>query len=238
MRAITKQGTPIALQNWVRDMRRDAPQNLSYNNLPTGVKDDVKKALLAEQGHLCAYTLRRLSSIEDCHIEHVEPQSSVPSKGLDYSNMAACAPKNGGDTSPGYGAPIKAGRAVVLNTDFVSPHTPDCDARFQFDAQGGLQAMPEDAAAQETIKTLNLDHEALIDLRRAALQAHGLSFTPRTTRMARQLKSATEARRFATEVLQPNNRGHLEPFCLALAQVALNYADREDARAQRLRKND
>jgi len=236
MRAIAKQGTPMALQNWVRDMRRDAPQNLSYGNLPTTVKDEVKKALLAEQGHLCAYTLRRLHGIEDCHIEHVEPQNAAPGKDLDYANMAACVPKDGGDTSFGYGAPIKAGKAVTLNADFVSPHMPGCGTRFRFDAQGGVQAATTgDAAAQETITTLKLDHGALTDLRRAALQAHGLTVTARTTRTARQLKSAAEARRFAAEVLQPGGNGQLEPFCAALAQVALAYAEREDARSQRLR---
>lgn len=234
MRAIAKQGTPMALQNWVRDMRRVVPQNLSYGNLPTTVKDEVKQVLLAEQGHLCAYTLRRLHGVEDCHIEHVEPQNAAPGKDLDYANMAACIPKDGGDISSGYGAPIKGGKAVTLNADFVSPHMPGCDARFRFDAQGGVQSALGDAAAQETITTLKLDHEALIDLRRAALQAHGLAITARTTRTARQLKSAAEARRFAAEVLQPDRNGQMEPFCVALAQVALAYAEREDTRAQRM----
>lgn len=235
MRTIAKQGTPMTLQNWMRDMQRDAPQNLSYGNLPTAVKDQVKQALLIEQGHLCAYTLRKLHGIEDCHIEHVEPQSAAPGKGLEYANMAACIPKDGGDTSSGYGAPVKAGQAVELNTNFISPHMPGCDERFRFDAHGGVRATQGDAAAQGTITTLKLDHDALIDLRRAALQAHGLAVTVRTNRTARQLKSAAEARRFAAEVLRPDRNGQLEPFCAALAQVALSYADREEARAQRLR---
>lgn len=237
MRSIAKQGAPMTLQNWVREMQRNAPHNLSYGNLPTAVKDEVKQALLIEQGHLCAYTLRRIDGIEDCHIEHVEPQNTTPESDLDYSNMAACVPKNGGDTSCGYGAPIKAGQAIALNTNFVSPHMPSCEARFQFDAHGCLQAPRGDAAAQGTIRTLKLDHSALVDLRRAAMQAHGLALTARTNRNARQLKSAAEARRFAAEVLQPDRDGRLEPFCAALAQVALNYADREEARAQRLRRH-
>jgi len=235
MRSITKQGTPMALQNWVRDMRRDAPQNLSYDNLPTAEKDKVKKALLAEQGHLCAYTLRKLRDIEDCHIEHVEPQNAAPGKDLDYTNMAACIPKDGGDTSFGYGAPVKAGQVVTLNSDFVSPHSTSCSERFQFDEKGGVHEVAGDVAAQGTIATLKLNHPTLVDLRRSALQSHGLVIALRTTRTKRQLKSATEARRFAAEVLQPDARGQLEPYCVALAQVALAYADQEDARAQRLR---
>lgn len=236
MRAIVKQGIPMTLQNWVRDMRRDAPQNLSYDNLPTAIKDDVKRALLMEQGHLCAYTLRKLHGIDSCHIEHVEPQNAAPGKDLDYANMAACVPKDGGNTSFGYGAPIKAGKAVTLNADFLSPHMPGCDTRFRFDDKGCVRSATGDAAAQGTINTLKLDHGALIELRRAALQAHGLTIATRTTRTARQLKSAAEARRFAAEVLRPDGSGQLEPFCVALAQVALAYAEREEARSQRLRR--
>jgi len=236
MRAIVKQGIPMTLQNWVRDMRRDAPQNLSYDNLPTAIKDDVKRALLMEQGHLCAYTLRKLHGIGSCHIEHVEPQNAAPSKDVDYANMAACVPKDGGDTSIGYGAPMKAGKAVRLNADFVSPHMQGCETRFQFDDKGGVKSVPGDIAAQRTITTLNLNHGALTELRRAALQAHGLTVATRTTRTARQLKSAAQARRFAAEVMRPDGYGQLEPFCVALAQAALAYAEREEARSQRLRR--
>lgn len=234
MRFIVKQGAPADLQSWIRE-NRDAAQNLSYGNLPTGVKDAVKLALLIEQGHLCAYTLRRLHDIQDCHIEHVEPQNTTPDKDLTYTNMAACAPKDGGDTSSGYGAPIKAGQGVTLNENFVSPYLQGCSERFQFDAKGFVHAAVGDAAVEQTIAILKLNHTALVDLRRSALQAHGLNVSVRTTRTARKLKSASEARRFAVEVLKTDNRGQLEPYCLALAQVALVYAEKEDARARRLR---
>jgi uncharacterized protein (TIGR02646 family) len=177
-----------------------------------------------------------LHGIESCHIEHVEPQNAAPGKDLDYANMAACVPKDGGNTSFGYGAPIKAGKAVTLNVDFLSPHMPGCDTRFRFDDKGCVRSAKGDAAAQGTINTLKLDHGALTELRRAALQAHGLTIATRTTRTARQLKSAAEARRFAAEVLRPDGSGQLEPFCVALAQVALAYAEREEARSQRLRR--
>lgn len=235
MRSIAKQGPPRALNSWARDQQREAPHNLSYGSLPTAVKDEVKLALLVEQMYLCAYTLRKLSGIEDCHIEHVEPQNAAPGKDLDYANMAACVPRNGGDTSLGYGAPIKAGQAVTLNGDFVSPHLTSCSARFRFDEKGNVRAVAGDVAAQRTVTTLKLDHPTLVDLRRSALQSHGLVIAVRTTRTARRLKSAAEARQFAVDVLRPDRQGQLEPFCAALSQVALAYADEADARAKRLR---
>lgn len=237
MRFIPKQGEPLALRNWRLDMNARAPQNLNYGSLPTDVKEEVKRALLMKQGYLCAYTMRRLNGLEDCHIEHIEPQNSAPGKDLDFANMAACLPKNGGDVSAGYGAPIKAGRPVALNVDFVSPHAVGCDHRFQYNDSGLMQAALGDAAAQKTTEILKLHHDGLVELRRSAVQTYGLAVASRATRTPRKLKSASEARRFAAEVLQPDAQGQLEPFCVALAQVALDYAMREDARSQRLRQS-
>ncbi|MBT9456695.1 MAG: TIGR02646 family protein [Burkholderiaceae bacterium] len=234
MRSITKRGEPQALTAWKREMQV-VPQNLQYGNLPSDVKDEVKRALLQEQGWLCAYTLRRLRDGASCHIEHVMPQGLAPDLDLDYSNLAACFPPDGGDVSHGYGAPVKAGQAVRLNIDFVSPHGPACEVRFQFDTKGSVQGAQGDLAAQRTVDLLKLDDRSLGELRRSAIEAHGLGLVRRTNRVARKLKSAAEARRFAAEVLMTDHGGRLEPFCVALAQVALAYAEKEEARSQRLR---
>jgi uncharacterized protein (TIGR02646 family) len=201
--------------------------------LPGDVIENIKTSLLREQGYLCAYTLRRLSGVEDCHIEHVLPQNTAPEKDLDYGNMAGCFPKDGGNTSHGYGAPVKGGTEVELNMDFVTPHGSGCERRFRYDKKGGIQGA--DNAASGTIRTLKLDHGALADLRCSAIEAHGLALRQRPNRARQSLKSATAARRFAAEVLQPDNKGWLEPFCVALAQVALEYASKEEARSQRMR---
>lgn len=235
MRSISKQSEPAELQNWKRQMRRDAPQNLSYGNLPSDVSLSVKQALLAEQGFVCAYTMRGLRDADDCHIEHVQPQNSAPDQDLAYQNMAACFPCNGGDVSHGYGAPVKGGQEVVLNANFVSPHSPNCEGRFLFDDKGLVSAHPHDTAAQHTIETLRLDHRALVELRRSAMEAFGLTQGRRTTRTAHRPMSAKQASDFARQVLQPDAKGRLEPFCVALSQVAKAFASKEEARAQRMK---
>lgn len=234
MRHIVKGGEPSALRTW-KSNNAQSLQNLAYGNLPSDVKKQIKAALLTEQGLLCAYTMRRLASAADCHIEHVQPQNAAPGLDLDYVNMAACFPKDGGDTSHGYGAPIKAGATVTLGSDFVSPHQAGCDRRFGYTADGKISPAPEDQAAASTITFLGLDHEQLTELRRHAIEAHGLAVQRRTTRTARKLKSAAEARRFAAEVLRADTHGYLEPYCVVLAQVALDYANKEEARAKRMR---
>lgn len=149
--------------------------------------------------------------------------------------MAACFPKDGGDISHCYGAPIKGGTSVTLNKDFVSPHHSSCEKRFRYDGKGGISAAGEDVAAENTVALLKLNHGILQDLRRSTIEAHGLSLRAGSRRTARKLKSAAEARRFAKEVLETNDSGRLEPYCIALAQVALEYVEKEEARSQRLR---
>lgn len=234
MRSITKRAEPRAFRDWKAQMQ-SSPQNLTYDNLPTGEKDAIKASLLEEQGNLCAYTMRRLQRVDDCHIEHVQPQKAAPGLDLDYANMAACFPAAGGDTSCGYGAPIKGGSPVVLNVTFVSPHSQGCEQRFIYTADGGVQAQNGDAAAAATVDLLKLGERKLAELRRAAIEAHGLTLRTQWARKRHSLKSAAQARRFANEVLQPDAMGRLEPFCVALAQVALRYAEKEEARAQRQR---
>lgn len=233
MRQIRKSAEPAELRQWKAE-NVNSPQNLNYGNLPGAVNKSVREGLLKEQGYLCAYTLRRLSSVEDCHIEHILPQNAAPERDIDYNNMAACFPKDGGDVSAGYGAPVKGGTSVTLNVDFVSPHQTGCTDRFVFTKNGEVQAQPSDSAASHTIKLLKLDDKKLREMRQMAIQTHGLAIQRGTSRQRPRLKSEAEARRFAAEVLKPDISGKLEPFCVVLAQVALKFADAERARAQRM----
>lgn len=242
MRTIQQEPEPHSFKNWLR-AQKGSPQNLSYDNLPSEVKNDIKAALLQGQGHICAYTQRKITDVDSCHIEHIVPQNQQPEQALTYTNMLACFPTDGGDTRQGYGAPIKGGTAIDLGTNFVSPYTPACEKRFVFDQHGNVTSLPTDTAAQQTIKCLKLDHKHLIELRQRALAAHGLSIRTSAMRMHRhpaiknaaQLLSAQQARALAAQVVLPDSKNHLEPFCTAIAQVAVAHAQREDARAQRIR---
>jgi hypothetical protein len=107
MRRIRKTNPPASLRNWI-DANRQLP-NFNYDALPTGVKADLKEQLLAEQGFLCAYTGRGVAD-DDSHIEHLKPQNKCESgEDVNYRNLVACFPVDGGDVSYGYGAPVKGG---------------------------------------------------------------------------------------------------------------------------------
>ncbi len=233
MRYIKKGAEPHIFKEWKRN-NKDSPENLCYKNCPE--KNAIKESLLEEQGYLCAYTLQRLNGVDDCHIEHIRPQNTTPEHALDYGNMVACFPNNGGDTSLRYGAPIKGGTPIVLGENFISPHHPSCEEYFHYDNQGKVQAVPADyAAAISTIGMLQLNHGNLAELRQSAIEAHGIAISRRrVTRNNIKYKSAAEARRFAEDVLKPSQK-KLEPFCIALAQIALEYAKKEEKRVQYLR---
>ena len=227
MKRVIKGKEPPALTAWKAE-NHDSPQNLVYGNLPGKVLDNIKEQMLKEQGYLCGYTMRRLNAVTECHLEHIEPQNAS-TRDLDYANMLACFPSDGGDTKPGYGAPIKGG--VAVNSDnFVSPIHPQVEQHFHYTWKGEIYAKnPQDVAAAKTIKLLKLDNPKLADLRKAAIEAAGI------TRASDMPLSAAKARRLAQECLQKDANSHLPAYCPAISQVAEEYALREEKRATRLR---
>ncbi|WP_133014906.1 retron system putative HNH endonuclease [Clostridium cuniculi] len=67
--------------------------NAYYNGYDKG---DVRKALLKEQGYLCAYCMRRISE-DKMKIEHYIPQSNSDNKeALNYNNMLGVCLGNSG----------------------------------------------------------------------------------------------------------------------------------------------
>lgn len=78
-----------------------------YAKLRNPLKTQVRNLLMQEQGHLCAYCMRRIPDIRileedvdlsDVYIEHWQARSAVgdttENKGLDYRNMLAVCSGN------------------------------------------------------------------------------------------------------------------------------------------------
>ncbi len=66
-----------------------------YGNLPTNAREDLKKQLLEEQGHLCAYCMCRIGE-NSMKIEHVASRDKHPESQLDYTNLVAVCKGNEG----------------------------------------------------------------------------------------------------------------------------------------------
>lgn len=87
-------------------------QDASYANIPSTVKDDLKKSLLEEQGYLCAYCMSRIS-LEKMKIEHFLPQSVYPSESLEYSNLLAVCRGYEGECSQNQTCDTKKSNAII-----------------------------------------------------------------------------------------------------------------------------
>lgn len=73
--------------------------NASFDDMDADVKIQLRESLLKEQGHLCAYCMRRITDAKDTKIEHFEART--PENELQYHNLLAVC--RGGD-----GGPVKA----------------------------------------------------------------------------------------------------------------------------------
>jgi len=234
MRHIQKGGEPKALRDWKRANKK-IPENLFYGRRSTFPTSAVKDALLKEQFHLCAYTMKRLSTVDDFHIEHIQPQSITKKKPetkpleVDYTNMLACFPPKS-DRAPGYGAPWKADYEVT-DENFVSPLHGSCEKRFLYKPDGTVKEANGDGAAKETIKALVLNHDVLVELRERELRAYGI-----VRRGTRQI-SAKKAKELAESIMQPDSEGCLPEYCVAVRQVAEKYANREEQWASARKKS-
>ena len=214
MRRIRKTHPPASLRNWIA-ANRELP-NFNYGALSGAVKNDLKEHLISEQGFLCAYTGREIDD-DGSHIEHLKPQNECAvGEDVNYRNLVACFPADGGDVSYGYGAPVKGG---WWNEDlFVSPLAEDCKRRFIFTWAGKIKPNPTNhAAAKETIKRIGLDKSKLNSLRHSAINGFfgfGKGRQPISNQVARQLLVEIRHR-------QPPNK--LRAFCFVFEQLLPKY---------------
>lgn len=92
MKYINKEIEPRSLRHY-----RSNDPNPTYEDYRE--KDDLRKALLAEQGDICCYCMQRIK-IGKMKIEHWKPQSTIKSLQLDYKNLlGACL---GGRRAPAF----------------------------------------------------------------------------------------------------------------------------------------
>jgi uncharacterized protein (TIGR02646 family) len=220
MKKIIKTHAPPTLQTWLDENRE---QNHSYQALlGTDAHRALKSKLLDEQGKLCAYTGRVIDS-QSSHIEHLKPQDRCEEwEDVDYKNVVACFPANGGDESYGYGAPVK--RGWWNQTLFVSPLTEECERRFRYKWSGLVNSSPEGhEAADATIEVLGLNNAALRELRKSRIGGF-FGFGSRTYSKPLSKRDAQIALR---NIERPDENGHLQEFCFVLKQLLTIYIGQE-----------
>ncbi|WP_050525665.1 retron system putative HNH endonuclease [Pseudorhodobacter aquimaris] len=218
MRRIVKTHSPQELQSW-KDENRDI--NHTYRDLlGTQAHGALKSKLLDEQGWLCAYTGRSINS-DSSHVEHVKPQCECAEwEDVEYRNVVACFPADGGDSSHGYGAPVKGGWWDV--DLFLSPLSDDCDRRFRFVWSGHVHPNPVDHdVASKTIEVLQLDSSTLRQLRKARIDGFfGFGLKTRNRPL-----SIADAKIALANIEERNKDGRLQEFCFVLKQLLPKYIE-------------
>jgi uncharacterized protein (TIGR02646 family) len=138
MRHIQKSNEPQSLTRW-RAAHQSDP-NFGYRLIEANLRGEIRQALVAEQGGLCAYTGRRIDEAS-CHIEHPKPQVHyMNGEDASFANMLACVPAPNAPGLP-YGAHKKgAWPDAVEEALFVSPLRPGCEERFSFTLNGEIRA--------------------------------------------------------------------------------------------------
>jgi uncharacterized protein (TIGR02646 family) len=216
MRRISKTHPPQELTKW-RDDNKDV--NHGYADLAgTNAHRDLKAKLIEEQGWLCAYTGRSIDK-DSSHVEHLKPREACAEwEDVDYRNVVACFPANGGDVSHGYGAPVK--KAWWDESRFISPLSEECERRFRFVWSGHVHPNPEEhEAAKATIDSLGLDVVAICQLRKKTIDGF-FGLGPRTR--SRPL-SKEDAIRALELIDRPDSNGRLQEFCFVLKQLLPKY---------------
>lgn len=236
MRSIKKGHPPQELISWKAENAK-TPENLKYGKAGFPM-DAVRNSLLKEQYHLCAYTMRSLKTkdecaVEDldttssCHVEHILPQSrNVSGEDIDYQNMVACYPPSQTKTNCLYGAHAKAD-FDPSNGNFVSPLDPNAESHFDFNIHGYI--IGKTLLGKNTICILKLDHQVLINDRKAAIRGY--------LKPGGKEISAKKARRIAQQIMKPDNNHKLPAYCVAIAQMAIKHADRQESRSARMKKS-
>lgn len=227
MRQINKGAEPAELTEW-KAQNRSLP-NYCYASLTAAHRLSVRTALVTEQRGLCSYTGRRID-VESCHIEHLRPQAHCGiGEDIDYRNLVASVPAPNTPQLP-YGAHKKADWPTLADEHlFVSPLSGGCTARFAFRLNGEIEARnAADDAAVETIERLGLNNHALVQLRKAAIEAT-LQIRGRGPA---SIGIANARRRLRALEQAEQQAGTLEPYSFVLVQAL----ERQIQRIEKIRE--
>lgn len=140
----------------------------SYDNLSLSAKQDLRKALAREQGHLCCYCMSRIDPGPErvvMKVEHWASQTRNPELQLVYSNLlGACI---GGEGSP-HGeqhCDTRKGNSEIT----VDPRAPSRHAEELRYSHDGTISSPATEIDQQLNEQLNLNTPKLKNNRKEAL---------------------------------------------------------------------
>lgn len=206
---INKKQEPKSLLKYRVNKRNLA--DITYDNFRD--KDDVRDALLAEQGHICAYCMQRITK-DKMKIEHFACQSNNSELELNFSNMLGCC-MGGHGNSKEYQHCDTRKNDEIIKFNPSNPHHKNL-FKISYDRHGLISS--EDEEFDKNLnEILNLNLEFLKNNRKAVLEQLYESFE--------KVKGTATKKDWEKKLLNfrnPNN-GKLFPYC----GIALYYISKK-----------
>jgi uncharacterized protein (TIGR02646 family) len=153
MKKINKEKEPAA---WT--IYRQTP-GAHYEAIP-----ELRKALLEEQGHICAYCMRRISVDGNAgRIEHIKCRSRYADLELDYRNMVICCSGN-------IAGNPHCDRSKDDSDISFNPFDPNLENSISYGTKDGLIKSDNPNWDRELNEVLNLNHIRLKQNRRQVIE--------------------------------------------------------------------
>ena len=235
MKYIRKTGTPRAYAKWCAEVA--GTHQADWRNVRSPEKRQVLASMIAEQGGLCAYTMRRIDE-QSSHVEHIKPQSrcrqELAGSDLDYRNLVACFPRDGQGASCRYGAHRKGGWWEDDGAGFVSPLRSVCEQVFRFRLNGEIEAVDDRIDAKTTIAVLGLDDMSLTEDRKRVIEEFIFGPTKSNPMTPARAQHALD------RICDRTPDGTFREFCVALRtalQAHLQHLTKLQQRRRHARRN-
>lgn len=177
MKKIVKNNPPAWFETWKGQFQQGNGRAAHYKNdfsspSPDGTKrrKKLRQALIAEQGDICCYCMKRIS-LGNSHIEHFRPKALFPQIDLDYQNLLASC---NGDGTVSFDGHCGHKKEDWWEDNLVSPTEPEIEEMFRYSVDGNIHSVPGkpfSKAAQEMIRHMGLDSFHLVRNRRAAIES-------------------------------------------------------------------
>lgn len=149
-----------------------------FTNRTSPAKEDLRTALVEDQGYICCYCGCRIETDNKTIVEHLKSKKSSPGLILDFNNLLASC--DGGQYIRRQNKVNKKTIDCPAHCDYskeyydikISPLMDNCAEFFTFDDEGHILPCNDDLDVKETIKILNLDNPYLNNCRKSAISVY------------------------------------------------------------------
>jgi uncharacterized protein (TIGR02646 family) len=106
-----------------------------WSSVHSDQKEEMRQALLQEQGYLCAYCMSRVANNTTTTVEHWQPRSDIGTDPFHWPDLLAVCPGGGAGASPDQQHCDRSRGAASLT---VHPAKPGLEQKVRYDADGTI----------------------------------------------------------------------------------------------------